>query len=268
MTFKDAYPELSLPPAPVLDRRGRPLPANLEFVIALVSILLTYGRHLAATLNHRATRRTFSVIAQYFGTAQLNFILARVSRGILRAMALERVLLERAARGHDLRVWPDGPPQRKKPAAPTEQQQAKRPPKSARIPRPDPDAGLSLDTLPTVEQLVAEIRRHRWIGRALVDICCDLGVGAGVCHGRFGTAIFNAMRWYRGSFTKYYKEMLRREKAYGDELDWKRDPARPYDWPSRTREGTRQALGFFVGEAPVMPDSPAVQSAWPFPRPT
>ncbi len=71
-------------------------------LLAIVRILIGYGLHLAETLEHRAAARGFATIAQFFGTARVATIHARLCRGLLRAMALERVLLARAARGRDL----------------------------------------------------------------------------------------------------------------------------------------------------------------------
>src|SRR5487761_2581401 len=98
MPAPDPTAGLSTPQGPKPDRAGKPVPEGIAAVLVLVRILLEYGRHLAETLEHRAAARSFSVIARYFGTARVPFLLARLSRGILRAMALERVLLARAAR--------------------------------------------------------------------------------------------------------------------------------------------------------------------------
>lgn len=269
MTFAETLSGRFLPSDPILDRRGRPVPEGMAFVLGLLRIMVAYGHHLSATLNHRATRRTFSVIGLCFGTSRLNFILARVARGLLRAVALERVLMERAARGGDLYYRPaEELAPRKKPAQPPAGQG---PPRSRPVPRPDPDAALTLDTLPTVGDLVAEIRRRRWIGRALASICTDLGIAPGVCDANFFTALYQAMRWYRGNFVKYHKETCRRAKAFEDELDRNRDLNIRYDWPDRAREATRAALGFFVGEDPgtpfALPDSPPPPDP-PIPRPT
>lgn len=265
MTVAEEIAARFLPPDPILDRRGKPVPDSLACVLGLLRILLTYGRHLSATLEHRATRRTFTVIAQFFGTSRLPIILARVARGVLRAVALERVLMERAARGRKLIAFidPVSLPRRKR--GPAANPRGKAPPDSRRRPRLDPDATLTLDNLPTVEELMAEIRRRRWIGRALIDICCDLGVGIGVCEANFGTALFQAMRFYRGSFPRYFKEMRRREQAYRNELDWNRQLNVRYDWPDPSRDGTRRGLGFFVGEDPVSPEPPATGAAPPAP---
>ena len=79
-----------------------PLPPNLAAVLAVVQILLAYGRHLAETFPRRSAAPGFHLIAKAFGTSRAAFILAHIRRGILRAAALERLLLARAARGRDL----------------------------------------------------------------------------------------------------------------------------------------------------------------------
>src|SRR5487761_2521183 len=176
MPTVDTTAGLSTPQGPKPDRAAKPMPEGIAAVLVLVRILLEYGRHLTETLEHRAAARSFSVIAQFFGTARVPAILARLSRGILRAMALERVLLARAARGRDLVVFqprwraePSAPPPAPQPAA------QQKPPK----PRP---VRAELPEFPTLERLVAETRR-RPIDRAMADICRDLGISPSLCNG-------------------------------------------------------------------------------------
>jgi hypothetical protein len=83
---------------------ARPTPPRIAELLGVVAILLGYGRHLADTLEQRAVARGFATIAQFFGTVKFDTILAHVMRGLMRAMALERMLLRRAARGRDLRL--------------------------------------------------------------------------------------------------------------------------------------------------------------------
>lgn len=73
MTFADTAADRFLPADPILDRRGRPVPDGIALVLGLLRILLTYGRPLAAALDSRATRRSFSVIAVLFGTSGLSY---------------------------------------------------------------------------------------------------------------------------------------------------------------------------------------------------
>jgi hypothetical protein len=250
-------------PDPQQDRSGNPVPANISQILHILRILLGYGRHLAATLEHRAVARGFSVIAQCFGTAKVSVILAHLYRGIMRAVSLERMLLARAARGRDLTIQaPRTNAPRKAPPTPepgTEPQAASEPPAQTATPphvRPaSPDAPLDLAHLPTMAQLEAEIRR-RPVGRVIADICQDLGIAPRLCAGGFWNSIFDALRWYRGNLARLSGEMRRREARFEQELD--RQPS--LGWPEESREAIRRVLGFLVGEQPVDP-SPALATA-------
>src|SRR5450755_1235941 len=103
------------PPDLPQDQPGKTVPEHIAFLLHAVDILLGYGRHLLATVRHRAAAPTFPTIAACFGTANLSTIMAHLNRGILRAIALERFLLARAATGRDIamvtpRIRTDEPP--------------------------------------------------------------------------------------------------------------------------------------------------------------
>ena len=94
------------PPDPPQDHPGKsaPVPEYIGSILYAVGILLDYGRHLLSTVHRRAAAPTFPAIAACFGTANLSTIMAHLNRGILRATALERVLLARAATGRDIEL--------------------------------------------------------------------------------------------------------------------------------------------------------------------
>src|ERR1700758_5641968 len=104
------------PTDPSADRDAPALP-NLSVVLRVVTILLTYGRHLAETFDRRAASAGFHLIARHFGTSNTAVILAHIRRGILRAAALHHVLLKRAESGRDLTI-PKPRGRRRKPPAP------------------------------------------------------------------------------------------------------------------------------------------------------
>src|ERR1700728_4712600 len=95
------------PHDPQSDPPGRTMPARIAALLHTVRIILGFGRHLAETAKDRSASTDFNAIAVCFGTSRLYAILAHVQRGLLRAAALERVLLARAARGRDIQfVFP------------------------------------------------------------------------------------------------------------------------------------------------------------------
>jgi hypothetical protein len=266
-------------PDPQKDRPGRPVPEGIAAVLAILAILTGYGRHLAETLEHRAVWSGFATIAQFFGTASVPVILAHIKRGIMRAVALERMLRRRAARGRDLvilarrvrarraaepaaaQAGPTAPPV--EPASAAGPQSAEAPPTQQPAARPGrrtgPEEPLTLDTMPSMAQLEAEVRR-RPIGQTIVAICLDLGIAPTLCEGAFWNQVFMTIRCYRGSIGNLVLEMRRREKRL-DKEHWKY-PGLPL--PEETRAGVRRVLGFFIGETPVDPAGPvpaAVASA-------
>jgi hypothetical protein len=259
-------PNTAAPADPPADHAGGAVPARIALLLQTIRILLNYGRHLVDTAQRRAARPGFNAIAVCFGTGQVFTILAHLQRGILRAMALERVLLERAARGRDIRLAeprerthaaPATPAAR--PAAPQPEAQAERqaeaPAAVKPAPRPFRPPGPNDPELfmPTLEELEAQVRR-RPLGRTIVDICLDLAVVPGFCTGSFWNELFDNIRLYGGSLDTLRQERTRREKAFVSEQD--RKPGSDWSWMELTRDGLRRVLGFCIGEAPVDPFAP------------
>ncbi|HEY7576462.1 MAG TPA: hypothetical protein VH855_02615 [Acetobacteraceae bacterium] len=245
------------PPAP---------PERIAILLRVVRILLGYGRHLADTVSYRAAAPGFAAIAACFGTANLALILAHIHRGMLRAMALERVLLARAATGRDVAFaqprirTADRPPA---PADPTADREAAPPAPRPAAPPPvrsllGPDHPANFYT-PTVEELEAQVRR-RPLGRTVVDICLDLAVVPGLCTGEFWNELFDLIRCHGGSVAALVLERWRREQAFHQQQD--RHPTPGWTDVNLGRQAIRQLLGFFIGEHPVAPFAvPAPASA-------
>jgi len=237
------------------------MPERIANVLCILAILAEYGRHLFDTIENRACRSGFSTIAQFFGTARISVILAHLSRGIMRAAALERMLRERARRGRDLVVLTrrDDTVRAPKPPAPPPTASAAAEPSDA-APQPQPAARcserragaeepLTPDNLPSMRQIEAEVRRSP-IGRTLVAICLDFGLAPLLCTAAFGNDLFSLFRWYGGSFGKYFDAMRKREQRFErQELD--RNPN--LGWPEQARDKVKQVLGFFAGERPFDP---------------
>jgi hypothetical protein len=115
--------------------------------------LIAYGQNLADTLRqHRAAPnllRCFAFVAGIFGTRDLAPILARITRGLLRAAALEARLSKRAARGRDLQPTAIRLPSAREPRVP----EPTTPPS-----REAQDSALA--DLLTPEEIVAKDRRR------------------------------------------------------------------------------------------------------------
>jgi hypothetical protein len=138
-------------------------PSRAERLLGLVRKLIDYGRELAATLHQRAATDLLSVACN-FGTRDLGLILASITRGLLRARALEARLERNAARL-------DAEPTRRDP--PAQRRSRSDHPAASPVGAADPRPGeLSLE-----EQIAAEVR-GRPIGVVIADICRDLGIVA------------------------------------------------------------------------------------------
>jgi len=251
--------------APQPDRPGPTMPAALAALLHTVRVLLGFGRHLAETATQRSASTDFNAIAVCFGTGRLYAILAHLQRGILRAIALQNVLLARAARGRDIdfaapRERPTAPPAA--PAEPPRVQSAEAPATRKPVARPSRPKGWNDPELfmPTLEELEAQVRR-RPFGRTLVDICLDLAVVPGFCTGPFWNTLFDSIRLRGGSIGTLMHEKSRREKAFSQEQD--RKVGSNWDWQGMGREALRRVLGFFIGDAADDPFDPIQQQTIP-----
>jgi hypothetical protein len=216
------------------------MPAYIAAILRAVGILLGYGRHLRATVKHRAAAPTFPTIAACFGTANLSTILAHLNRGILRATALQHMLLARAATGRDIsivirRTRTDEPPPA--PADPQAEQPADQPAKPKTAPRPSLPPGSNDPELfmPTLEDLERQVRR-RTVGRTIGEICSDLAVVPGLCTPAFWNGLFEIMHYFGsdGVVVTVMREKSRREQAFIQEQD--RKPGSTLDWLQLKRD--------------------------------
>jgi hypothetical protein len=239
-----------------MDPAAPTIPNNIAAVLDTLRTLLTYGRHLLATVRRRAAAPTFNTIAAGFGTANLSTILAHLNRGILRATALENVLLARAATGRELDAiprYPEPPPPAPADAQP---EQPDTPPATREpIPRPSRPAGWNDPELfmPTLQDLERQARR-RTVGRSIVDICLDLAVVPALCNVEFWNDLHEIMHHFGGSIGTLMRQKLRRKHALVQQQD--RIIGSNWDWLRLKRDEIRQVLGFFIGEPPVDPFAP------------
>jgi hypothetical protein len=133
-----------------------PKPSRAGRLLGLVRQLIDYARQLATTLRNNP---------HPFSASDLALILARITRGLLRAEALEARVIRDTARLDAEPAPPRAPSHRRSPPA-----RASAAASEALVPGLDP--GIRL---PTAEQIAAEVRR-RPIGAVIADICRDLGI--------------------------------------------------------------------------------------------
>ena len=87
-------------PDPHQDRpaTGADAPTRTGRLLTLVRTLIAYGRHMAAALQQRTSATDLADITRHFGIVDIGEILARITRGLLRAAALEARLISHPIR--------------------------------------------------------------------------------------------------------------------------------------------------------------------------
>ena len=133
-------------------------------LISLVRKLIDFGRGLVDSLQQINTPLAPFELACRFNTASLALIIARITRGLRIATALEDRLVRGARRL-------DAPP---RPARPRKPSGRSRPERHTDQPWPDHDPELR--NLPSAKD-IAERIRHRQVGAVIAEICRDLGIG-------------------------------------------------------------------------------------------
>jgi len=161
-------------------------------LLDLVRKLIDYGKELAETLHQRVADNRYFAVFNY-ATNDLELILARITRCLQRAAALEERLIRARARAR--------PDHRKRPA----QQPALTTAPPQCNPRPlrsaAQDPGSPLTHMPTAEQIAAEVRR-RPIGAVIADICRDLRI---LPSHPLWRDIQNAINRHGGSYVRLFR---------------------------------------------------------------
>jgi len=252
------------------------IPAGIAALLHTLRILIGHGRHLCDIAPARVGKPDFNAVTSCIGTNRLFGVLAHLQRGLMRAIALERVLLERAASGRDVRVVGPGKRRYSDPYEPSdpaavaetdpsadpqfdpsaEAETARRPARRPSRPRNSNDPEVYM---PTMEEMEADARR-RPIGRIIADICIDLAVAPRFCFGPFWNDVFELIRAYGGRIEDLMKERSNREFAFVKELD--RIPGSNWEFETLNRDGFRRVLGFFIGE-PRTPSDPSPEPGAP-----
>jgi hypothetical protein len=226
-------------PDPEQDRPGTPLPPGIAQFLLLAQTLTAYGRHLGSLLIKPVPWFGFTTVARFFGTVDLVEILPRIQRGLMRAAALEAMLMQRAQHGRDV-VFAEPPAPKATPATP--------PAKAAHSPSPRKTVQppLTFANMPSMAQIEDQVRRSP-VGRTIAAICLDLAIAPSLCTGPFWNRLFDAMVFFKGNLSAVICEFARRVERF--EAQALKRPDLPL--PERTQQGIRQALGgFVIGEHP------------------
>ena len=128
--------------------------------MALVRKLIARGQELLGSLQGCEGPHPPLEVFRRFGCLSLTLVIARITRGLMIAAALEKRLLHPRPR-------PAGQAPRTEPAPP-------RAPRATRKPQPD-EAEELLGALPSAREIAARIR-NRKTGAVIADICRDLGI--------------------------------------------------------------------------------------------
>ena len=149
-----------MPAAPETTPTPKAAPRVADGLVALVRRLVAFGQDLLETLQRGNTGFPPLPVVRRFGTISLSLVIARITRGLLLAEALEARLLRRRPRPE--------------PSVPVDR--PRRDPAPRRPCRTDAEDDAELEAgLPTAEEIAARIR-HRPVGAVLVEICRDLGI--------------------------------------------------------------------------------------------
>ncbi len=187
-------------------------------LLNLVRALIDYGREFAAMLHQRAAENPYFAVLNY-ATNDLALVMARITRGLLRAAALEERLRRIAAR----------PARQPAPTTPAPQRNPRvRPPA-----KPAPSDDNLLTHPPTPEEIAAEVRR-RPIGAVIVDICRDLAI---LPDHPLWRDIQHAIEHHGGSYIRLLKHVIRRNIRLAAELVVPPEPSSPV-LPSPASGGT------------------------------
>jgi len=162
-------------------------PSRSGYLLTLLHQLIAYGKELADALRQNGVAALGST-ASRFGTSDIALILARITRGLQLAGALQARVTNSAARLD----------------APSKPARAARAPRQATH-EPAP-ATSPLADMPTAEQIAAAVRR-RPIGAVIADICRDLGI---IPQHPLWRALQMAIINYRGNFASFVSDMLDR----------------------------------------------------------
>jgi hypothetical protein len=194
-------------------------------VLSLLRKLIDYGQDLRRTVQERAAAATLFTVTVHFGTRDMALILARITRGLRLAAALEARLVSRPLRPDagavparaSARAMSDHPPADDAACASPEHAPVDGAPAVGAAAGHAPDepamrrprrAGKrpKLPDLPTAEEIAAALR-HRPATAVIADICRDLGI---VPAHPLWREVMTVLCGHGGNVMKFFKDTMAR----------------------------------------------------------
>lgn len=237
-------------PAPNQARQALPC---IAFLLSVVRKLLAYGQHLDTILPAQAASPRFPTFADGFGTFDVKLIIARIQRGILTAMMLEKFLLARETQNRDIKPKPpEGPAQPEDVAKHEIKLPAPRDPSMPRDERPGRTAA-EIDHpnnfyIPALKEIEAHVRCTP-VGQLIAEILLDLGITVVHCDDQTWDEISQAMDYFGANLLRYDGVRAHRRDTFAREQDRRRS-TRDTDGRDRPQEAIRELVGCLVGEPP------------------
>lgn len=148
-------------PDPPQDQAPIPESTRTTRLLGVVQALIAFGKQLAATLQSSPSADTLFWITGRFGTTDIKLILARITRGLRLAAALETKLASRADRAQPIRASGTSSPRKPRSRRPE-------------TPRQNNEDSV-LANLPTSEEIAEQLRRYP-VHVVLRKLCSDLGI--------------------------------------------------------------------------------------------
>jgi hypothetical protein len=166
------------------------VPPGIAIALYVVRFLISYACHIAAMAEECAVRGDISPVTIPFCKAiEIDALIIRVARGLRRALAMQDMLLQRAATGRDLepvsRTPRSGPSGRRKKAA---------------------DQQPQIERLPSAAEIAAELQR-RPLGEIVAAICHDIGIVPSDMTDEQWDALQWVIHEYGGSLMKLWPAM-------------------------------------------------------------
>jgi hypothetical protein len=191
-----ASPASAANPAPAA--AGAPALSCAGRVLSLLRKLIDYGQELARTVQQQqAAAVTLFTVAVRFGTKDFALILARITRGLRLANALEARLVSRPIRPDAVAA-----PARQDAVPTVVQPPADGATRADRRAEPRP----MLPEIPTAEEIAAALR-HRPAAAVIADICRDLGI---VPAHPLWNEVRLVLAGHGGNFGEFWKDIVAR----------------------------------------------------------